>query len=156
MRKEIEEQAGLKIETPNDFEELCDYINEKLSKLPYRKERGQLSLSRKTIERLWEREKYNCTPRCSTLNCLAKVAGYKYWSDFKEKMEEFLKEIYCDDITYLNVKWLKPKDYIYFGGYPKNYEISMYLGDSRFRVVISEGYNCRERGFVWTYNPDDY
>lgn len=151
LREKIEKQAGIRVETPDDFAELCDYINDELKKHHRRRGSSPLSLSKKTIERLWEREKYNSTPRLSTLNNLARVAGYKYWNDFREEVKAQLFEMAYDAEDVIPVKKMEVGTRIVFGDFPDNYCFCSYLGDGRFQVLWSIGEAPYRRGDTWTY-----
>lgn len=61
------------------------YDFEKLSDAVY--ERTQVRLSVTTLKRLWGRLKYNSAPTLTTLNALARFAGYTDWRDFIQNHE---------------------------------------------------------------------
>lgn len=88
LRKKIEEQSGIRLELPEHYKDLCEYINEKLRELTRKEDEPAMSLSLKTILRLWEKEKYGSEPRQSTLNALVSVAGYHYWGEFIDEVEK--------------------------------------------------------------------
>ena len=56
-----------------DFEKLSDIINE----------RTGVRLSTTTLKRIWGKLKYTSAPTLTTLNTLARFAGYEDWREFK-------------------------------------------------------------------------
>ncbi|HZF66020.1 MAG TPA: hypothetical protein VEZ55_16115, partial [Chitinophagaceae bacterium] len=42
-----------------------------------------IALSVSTLKRLWRKVKYDSTPNSSTLNALARFAGFESWRNFK-------------------------------------------------------------------------
>lgn len=63
--------------TSYDFEKLSEVIQE----------RTGVTLSITTLKRLWGKLKYDNIPATTTLNTLAKFAGYEDWREFKQQVQ---------------------------------------------------------------------
>ena len=68
--------------TPKDFEYLRDCIYEECHEM--------LSIS--TLKRLWGYNKYDNTPRKSTLNPIARYVGFRDWDDFLQQIPQNEKQ----------------------------------------------------------------
>lgn len=153
MREKIEQEADIKPTTPEEFCDLVNYINAKLKDISVAKDRPGYSLSEKTIRRLWEKEKYDSAPSLTTLNILAKVAGYKRWEDFENNIENFAK-ISCSEAEDIPMRKLKIGDRVLLGNYPVNYLFMEFLYDNRFKVLFSVGNHRLSKECFWFYTED--
>ena len=72
LREAVESVAGRRMLTPKDFDYLRNCIYEKCHEM--------VSIS--TLKRLWGYNRYDNTPRKSSLNPIARYVGFRDWYDF--------------------------------------------------------------------------
>lgn len=72
LRDADEQKAGRRMHTPKDF----DYLRERI----YEECHEMVSIS--TLKRLWGYDRYEGTPRVSSLNPIARYVGYSDWDDY--------------------------------------------------------------------------
>lgn len=82
--------------TTYDFEKLSEVIQE----------RTGVALSVTTLKRLWGKLKYDNIPATTTLNTLAKFAGYEDWREFKQQVQPGRVEVSPPPKRQFNLKWL--------------------------------------------------
>lgn len=153
MREKIEQKADIRPTTPEEFDDLVKYLKNYFLKLSNPEKHKSYSLSEKTIRRLWEKEKYDSAPSMTTLNILAKVAGYKRWEDFENNIENFAK-ISCSEAEDIPMRKLKTGDRVLLGNYPVNYLFMEFLYDNRFKVLFSVGNHRLSKECFWFYTED--
>ena len=78
LRNDIEQHIGLKLQSPNDFQQLIQQI--------WSTQHRILSLS--TIKRLWGYVESNASPRISTLNTLSQFLSYTDWNAYLVALEQ--------------------------------------------------------------------
>ena len=81
LLSELERTAGRKIQTPRDFEWLCNSIYEKTREL----------VSMSTLKRVWGYTTCVGNQRVATLDILSRYVGYKDWNSFCQQIEESRK-----------------------------------------------------------------
>ena len=72
LKASAEQKVGRQMHTPKDFDYLRDCIYEECHEM--------VSLS--TLKRLWGYDRYEGTPRVSSLNPIARYVGFRDWDDF--------------------------------------------------------------------------
>ena len=72
LRDAAEQKAGRRMHTPKDF----DFLRERI----YEECHEMVSIS--TLKRLWGYDRYEGTPRVSSLNPIARYVGYSDWDDY--------------------------------------------------------------------------
>lgn len=82
--------------TSYDFEKLSEVIQEHTG----------VTLSITTLKRLWGKLKYDNIPATTTLNTLAKFAGYEDWREFKQQVQPGRASEVLPLKRSLNLKWL--------------------------------------------------
>ena len=82
LKESAEQKVGRRMTTPKDFEYLRDCIYEECHEM--------LSIS--TLKRLWGYNKYDNTPRKSTLNPIARYVGFRDWDDFLQQIPQNEKQ----------------------------------------------------------------
>ncbi|RIV21332.1 hypothetical protein DYU11_18160 [Fibrisoma montanum] len=75
--------------TQYDFETLSEAIQE----------RTQVRLSVTTLKRVWGKIRYDSAPTLTTLNTLARFAGYPDWRGFKQRQSEPTHYVYDADVA---------------------------------------------------------
>lgn len=78
LRNDIEQHIGLKLQSPNDFQQLIQQI--------WSTQHRILSLS--TVKRLWGYVESNASPRISTLNTLSQFLSYTDWNAYLVALEQ--------------------------------------------------------------------
>ena len=78
LRNDIEQHIGLKLQSPNDFQQLIQQI--------WSTQHRILSLS--TVKRLWGYVESNASPRISTLNILSQFLSYTDWNAYLVALEQ--------------------------------------------------------------------
>lgn len=72
LREAVESVSGRRMQTPKDFDYLRNCIYEECHEM--------VSIS--TLKRLWGYNRYDNTPRKSSLNPIARYVGFRDWDDF--------------------------------------------------------------------------
>ena len=72
LKASAKQKVGRQMHTPKDFDYLRDCIYEECHEM--------VSLS--TLKRLWGYDRYEGTPRVSSLNPIARYVGFRDWDDF--------------------------------------------------------------------------
>ena len=72
LREAAEKKVGRRMHTPKDFDLLRDSIYEECHEM--------VSIS--TLKRLWGYNRYEGTPRVSSLNPIARYVGYRDWDEY--------------------------------------------------------------------------
>lgn len=125
LRNDIEQHIGLKLQSPNDFQQLIQQI--------WSTQHRILSLS--TVKRLWGYVESNASPRISTLNILSQFLSYTDWNAYlvalKQRTEsesalfegEGIRSTELTEGDLVEVSWL-----------PNRMCIFRYLGNNHFVV----------------------
>ena len=82
LREAVETVAGRRMLTPKDFDYLRNCIYEKCHEM--------VSIS--TLKRLWGYNRYENTPRKSSLNPIARYVGFRDWDDFLQNNSDNEKQ----------------------------------------------------------------
>ena len=72
LLKDVEQKVGRIMHTPKDFDYLHDSIYEQCHEM----------VSTSTLKRIWGYNKYEGTPRISSLDPIARFVGYNDWDDY--------------------------------------------------------------------------
>jgi hypothetical protein len=94
-------------------------------------------LGSSTLKRIWGYIPGGTTPRLSTLDLLAKYAGYADFKSFRETLAAEDGSDYVTERTCVTSDELSPGDCIGLGWAPDRQVRLTYLGDDRFKVVES-------------------
>ena len=78
LKASAEQKVGRQMHTPKDF----DYLRECI----YEESHEMVSLS--TLKRLWGYDRYEGTPRISSLNPIARYVGFRDWDDFLQHQSD--------------------------------------------------------------------
>lgn len=82
LREAAEQKAGKIMRTPKDFDYLHDSIYEQCHEL----------VSVSTLKRIWGYNKYDNTPRTSSLDPIARYIGFHDWEDFEQSLSNEISE----------------------------------------------------------------
>ncbi|MBP5799888.1 MAG: hypothetical protein J6W43_08260 [Prevotella sp.] len=89
LRVSAEQKVGRQMHTPKDFDYLRECIYEECHEM--------VSLS--TLKRLWGYDRYEGTPRISTLVPIARYVGFRDWDDFLQHQSNVEEEDSQDEST---------------------------------------------------------
>lgn len=130
LRKAVEEKCGRRVSTSKDFEKLAEVISESGS--------GYISAS--TLKRLWGYVKDTKKKHTSTLDVLAKYAGYSEgFAEFQTKIEiQSSVESGFDSKRVVDILTLEPGSKIEVKWLPDRRVRLRYLGDCLMKVEESE------------------
>ena len=78
LKASAEQKVGRQMHTPKDF----DYLRERI----YEECHEMVSLS--TLKRLWGYDRYEGTPRISSLNPIARYVGFRDWDNFLQHQSD--------------------------------------------------------------------
>lgn len=129
IRGEIEKSLNRKMKSPSDFDFLSSAIWEHIHEY----------ISATTLKRTWGYIGGADTIRHSTLNILAKFAGYREWDDFLAKLDETsdVNSAFAVSST-IDARKLTIGDCIEVAWQPNRHCVFRYLGACRFEVEKSE------------------
>ena len=129
LRRLVCEAAGCEARTPGDFYTLTAFVEGRT--------REPIGLT--TVKRLWQYGGMSSVPRRGTLNLLARSIGYRNYDDFCEHHGDNTPS--SDPVLGQGVKVadLLPGEYLQLRWNPGREVVVEYLGNSTFRVVMSEG-----------------
>lgn len=129
LRRLVCEAAGCEARTPGDFYTLTAFVE--------RRTREPIGLT--TVKRFWQYGGMSSVPRRGTLNLLARSIGYRNYDDFCEHHGDNTPS--SDPVLGQGVKVsdLQPGEYLQLRWNPGREVVVEYLGNSTFRVVMSEG-----------------
>lgn len=129
LRKAVEEKSGLRIQTSKDFETLAEEITDSRA--------GYVSAS--TLKRLWGYVKDTPGKHISTLNVLARYAGYaRGYSEFEASMNMKNEvESGYERKRVLDVLNLKPESLVEVRWFPDREIVLRSRGGILFEVVKS-------------------
>ena len=123
----VEERFGEAVKTTAGFERLATSIDFTV---------GQ-TLGASTLKRLWGYIPEKTTPRLSTLDILARYAGYKDFKAFRKTLHAEESSAYVTERTCLTSADLDEGDKVRIGWAPDRIVTLAYLGSDRFEVVES-------------------
>ncbi len=129
LRRLVCEAAGCEARTPGDFYTLTAFVEG----------RTHEPIGLTTVKRFWQYGGMSSTPRRSTLNLLARAIGYRSYDDFCEHHGDDTPS--SDPILGQGIKVadLLPGEYLMLRWNPGREVVVEYLGNSTFRVAMSEG-----------------
>lgn len=133
LRRLVCEAAGCEARTPGDFYTLTAFVEGRT--------REPIGLT--TVKRFWQYGGMSSVPRRGTLNLLARSIGYRNYDDFCEHHGDNTPS--SDPVLGQGVKVadLLPGEYLQLRWNPGREVVVEYLGNSTFRVVMSEGSKLR-------------
>lgn len=131
LRHEVERKWGRRLSTTADFTALAEAMEERISP--------------STLKRFWGYVGDNPEPRTSTLDSLARYAGFLDFRSFRENLVASgrLSSIYFHS-EHLDVGALSPGEVVVIGWRPDRRVTLSYQGNSTFRVVESVNSLLRE------------
>lgn len=94
-------------------------------------------LGASTLKRIWGYVPSGTTPRLSTLDLLARYAGFGDFKAFREKISAEDGSAYLDSNTCITSDDLSPGNRVALGWAPNRRVTLRYLGDERFEVEAS-------------------
>lgn len=121
----VEKKYGAPIRTTSDFERLSAAMEYALPE----------SLGATTLKRLWGYIPGQTTPRLTTLDLLARYAGYKSFKQFCGQMHAEDSSDFIANRSCLTTADLEPGDSVTIGWAPNRLARLEYKGDSLFEVV---------------------
>ena len=127
LLRAVEERFGEAVKTTAGFERLATSIDFTV---------GQ-TLGASTLKRLWGYIPEKTTPRLSTLDILARYAGYKDFKAFRKTLHAEESSAYVTERTCLTSADLDDGDKVRIGWAPDRLVTLAYLGSDRFEVVES-------------------
>lgn len=128
LLQEVEKEYGRRIATSTDFNALEQAIQEKTKEV----------VSCSTLKRLWGYVTLNPVPRISTLDILARFAGYKDYKDFcKELSKKTSEDSGFITSDFLDVSTLADGTSLQLGWAPNRLVLLKYHGAFRFEVIES-------------------
>lgn len=137
LLREIEQQSGIDPSCQETFDELCDYVIEKIESLPVPKNRPRNTISKKTLQRTWGKAKDAGGAGAHTLTLLAKIAGYRGWYDFCQQIAKKLQTENPFQVRTLKPSTLRRGDLCLIGNPPHYYIYAKYLGNGDFKALIT-------------------
>lgn len=141
LRKEVEKKSGMREKTSHNFEILSEKIQSS----------GAGYLSSSTLKRFWNYVKDTGRKNMSTLDVLARYAGYEegYWQFRKTVDETVAVESDYDSKRVLDVLKLAPGAEVEVSWQPARKVLMRYIGEALFEVErsvnskLSEGMRVR-------------
>ncbi len=129
LRKSVEDTFGEALKTPKDFERLSESI--------FR--RTGILMSPTTLKRLWGYINEPVTPRPSTLDTLARYAGWNNWEDFchRDIRDAESGVVASDSIDVLRM--LRKGEKLLLTWLPDRECVVEHRGDGHFVVLSSQG-----------------
>lgn len=125
LRNDIEQHIGLKLQSPNDFQQLIQQI--------WSTQHRILSLS--TVKRLWGYVESNASPRISTLNILSQFLSYTDWNAYLVALEQRTEsESALFEGEVIRSTELTEGDLVEVSWLPNRMCIFRYLGNNHFVV----------------------
>ena len=121
----VEKRFNAPVRTTNDFERLSAAMEFDLPE----------SLGATTLKRLWGYIPGRTTPRLSTLDLLARYAGYKHFKDFCKTLHAEDSSDMVLEHNYLTTDELNPGDTVTIGWAPNRLVKLLYRGEERFEVL---------------------
>lgn len=131
---EVEKKYSHRIATTTDFETLSTVMEY---------EQGE-SLGASTLKRLWGYIPGRTTPRLSTLDVLARYAGYKNFLHFRDSLFADDASGYSPTRSFVAAEDMTPGEKLVIGWAPNRLVTLEYLGEGRFRVAESANSKLRE------------
>lgn len=128
LKFRVEETFGSKVRTPKDFERLADSVFQRTCVL----------MSPTTFKRLWGYINEPVTPHRSTLDTLARYAGWNDWEDFCTNDIKEVESGYAAIESIDVLRQLKRGDRLRLTWQPGRVCDIEYLGDCKFRVIAAQ------------------
>ena len=144
LLREIEQVIGIDGSCIDSFDELCDLVIEKVEDLPVPKNCPRHSISKKTLRRTWGKLRDGYGTSSHTLHLLARIAGYRGWTDFCNKLVEKLRDGNPLHVQLIDNAALTVGATYLFGQYPDRYLYAEYLGNDTFKAGISRNFRLPE------------
>ena len=144
LLREIEQQSGIDPSCQETFDELCDYVIEKIESLPVPKNRPHNTISKKTLQRTWGKAKDAGGAGAHTLTLLAKIAGYRGWYDFCQQIAKKLQAENPFQVHSIQPSTLTPGNLYLFGNPPMYYIYARYLDSGNFKAIITHNSHIRQ------------
>lgn len=125
LKQAVERKAGYRLASTADFVRLSEEMDDRVSP--------------STLKRIWGYVGIQVEPRRSTLDALARYAGFRDYRAFLEDLQtsKMASSAYFN-ASRLDASSLQEGDSISIGWRPDRIVSLQYLGDRRFRVVASE------------------
>ena len=144
LLREIEHQSGIDPSCPESFDELCDYVVAQIETLPVPKGCPRHTISKKTLRRTWGKIKdgYGASP--NTLHLLARIAGYRGWSDFRSRIARKVEAENPLAAKTIPASALTPGYLYILGNPPSHYMYAEYLSNGTFKALATFNSKIRD------------
>lgn len=125
LKQAVEKKAARRLATTADFVHLSEEMNDRVSP--------------STLKRIWGYVGMQVEPRLSTLDALAKYAGFRDYRAFQEDLQtsKMASSGYFN-ASRLDAATLQEGDLVQIGWQPDRVVSLRYLGDHHFRVIASD------------------
>lgn len=125
LKQAVERKYNARLATSADFSHLSEEMDERVSP--------------STLKRLWGYVGMSVAPRTSTLDSLARYAGFRDFRAFREDLKTSgITSSAFFNTSRLDTSTLQEGDVFSIGWRPDRVVTLRYLGDKRFRVIASE------------------
>jgi len=124
VKSAVSNVYGNKLSTSNDFSDLSEDVVLKTRQ----------AISESTLKRIWGYVNYHPKPNASTLNILARYAGYASMKDLYNSKQVSSGFFGCEMVASSD---LNPEDRVLLGWSPDREVTLIYKGDSHFLVMKS-------------------